>query len=187
MTAAAFSVAMILAAGRGKRMRPLSSVVPKPALDLPDGPVIASAMRLVEAAGVERVVVNTWHLAERMAQAVAEVELDHVEVVLSAEERLMGTAGGLALATEKSDPEVHRSALLVHGTGRRAMDELRGVLGVLRAGEPSSGLPEPFTPATGTRADVTALVALTGRSSSMRYNPVKLSDEAMTKILSGAL
>ncbi|WP_327738834.1 histidine kinase [Streptomyces nojiriensis] len=68
-------------------------------------------------------------------------------------------AGGLALATEKSDPEVRRSALLVHGTGREAMDELRGVLGVLRAGERVSGAPEPFTPATGTRADVTALVA----------------------------
>ena len=122
MTAAAFSVAMILAAGRGKRMRPLSSVVPKPALDLPDGPVIASAMRLVEAAGVERVVVNTWHLAERMAQAVAEVELDHVEVVLSAEERLMGTAGGLALARQRGLLGGDGPVLVLNGDGVLGLD-----------------------------------------------------------------
>jgi len=101
MTDASFSVAMILAAGRGERMRPLSLAVPKPALDLPDGPVVASAMRLAATAGVERIVVNTWHLSQRMARAVSEVELDRVEVVVSAENRLMGTAGGLALARHR--------------------------------------------------------------------------------------
>ncbi len=94
-------VAMVLAAGRGERMQPLSSVLPKPALALPDGPVIASSMRLAARAGVDRIVVNTWHLAEKMAEAVAEVAIDRVEIVLSPEAELMGTAGGLALAHER--------------------------------------------------------------------------------------
>ena len=92
---------MVLAAGRGERMKPLSSVVPKPALALPDGPVIASSMRLASHAGVDRIVVNTWHLAEKMAEAVAEVVIDGIEIVLSPETELMGTAGGLALARER--------------------------------------------------------------------------------------
>jgi mannose-1-phosphate guanylyltransferase len=96
-----FRVAMVLAAGRGERMQPLSSVVPKPALALPDGPVIASSMRLAAHAGVDRIVVNTWHLAEKMAEAVAEVAIDGIEIVLSPESELMGTAGGLALARER--------------------------------------------------------------------------------------
>ena len=100
MTCSGFPVAMVLAAGRGERMQPLSSVLPKPALVLPDGPVIASSMRLAARAGVDRIVVNTWHLAEKMAEAVTEVGLDGVEVVLSPESELMGTAGGLALARE---------------------------------------------------------------------------------------
>ena len=91
---------MVLAAGRGERMQPLSSVVPKPALALPDGPLIASSMRLAAHAGVDRIVVNTWHLAEKMAAAVAEVAIDGIEIVLSPETELMGTAGGLALARE---------------------------------------------------------------------------------------
>jgi NDP-sugar pyrophosphorylase family protein len=96
-----FRVAMVLAAGRGERMQPLSSVVPKPALALPDGPVIASCMRLAAHAGVDRIVVNTWHLAEKMAEAVAEVALYGIEIALSPETELMGTAGGLALARER--------------------------------------------------------------------------------------
>ena len=92
---------MVLAAGRGERMQPLSSVVPKPALALPDGPVIASCMRLAAHAGVDRIVVNTWHLAEKMAEAVAEVALNGIEIALSPETELMGTAGGLALARER--------------------------------------------------------------------------------------
>jgi mannose-1-phosphate guanylyltransferase len=94
-------VAMVLAAGRGERMKPLSSVVPKPALALPDGPVIASSMCLAARAAADRIVVNTWHLAEKMAEAVAEVAIDRIEIVLSPEAELMGTAGGLSLARER--------------------------------------------------------------------------------------
>ena len=122
MTEPAFPVAMILAAGRGERMRPLSSVVPKPALDLPDGPVISSAMRLVEEAAVERVVVNTWHLADRMALAIAEVELRHVEIVFSEEQRLMGTAGGLALARQRGLLGREGPVLVLNGDCVLALD-----------------------------------------------------------------
>lgn len=117
-----FAVAVILAAGRGERMRPLTSVVPKPALDLPDGPVISSAMRVAAAAGVERIVVNTWHLANRMAQAVGEVELDHVEVVFSEEHQLMGTAGGLALARQRGFLGRDGPILVFNGDGVLGLD-----------------------------------------------------------------
>lgn len=122
MTAPSFQMAMILAAGRGERMHPLSSVVPKPALDLPDGPVISSAMHLAATAGVERIVVNTWHLGDRMAQAVAEVELDRVEVVFSEEKQLMGGAGGLALARERGLLGRDGPVLVINGDGVLGVD-----------------------------------------------------------------
>ena len=94
-------VAMILAAGRGERMRPLSDVLPKPALPLPSGPVVASALQLAAAAGVGSVTVNLWHLAEEMERALRRLEPPGIAVATSREEKLMGTAGGLALARSR--------------------------------------------------------------------------------------
>ena len=90
---------MVLAAGRGERMRPLSDVLPKPALPLPGGsPVVASAMRQAVAGGAHRLVVNAWHLPELLEEAVQSVDVPDAEVRLSVEAQLMGTAGGIALA-----------------------------------------------------------------------------------------
>ncbi len=117
-----FRVAMVLAAGRGERMQPLSSVVPKPALALPDGPVIASSMRLAARVGVDRIVVNTWHLAEKMAEAAAEVVIDGVEIVHSPEAELMGTAGGLALARERGLLGQDGPVLVLNGDSAVGLD-----------------------------------------------------------------
>ena len=64
--------ALIFAAGRGERMRPLSDATPKPLL-------VAGGKRLIEwhlqrlaAAGVQRVVINTSHLAERFPAALGD-------------------------------------------------------------------------------------------------------------------
>lgn len=114
--------AMVLAAGRGERMRPLSAVLPKPALPLTDGPVIASALRLAARMGVGRVVVNTFHLGPLMTSAVEAAAGHDLEVVLSPEKSLMGTAGGLALARERGLLGSQGSVLVVNGDGILDLD-----------------------------------------------------------------
>ncbi|MEV6521397.1 histidine kinase [Longispora sp. NPDC051575] len=64
-------------------------------------------------------------------------------------------AGGLELASRSAGGELLDTSVLVHTTARRAMHELRGVLGVLGGDDRS----EPLTEATGTKADVADLVA----------------------------
>ena len=125
MTVGSFSTAMVLAAGRGLRMRPLSDVLPKPALPLPDGPVVASALKLTAAAGATRVVVNSNHLGERMMEAVASVAIPGVEIVVSHEDDLMGTAGGLALARERGLLGDRGPVLVVNGDGVIGLDLAR--------------------------------------------------------------
>ncbi len=118
MTAATPSIAMIFAAGRGERMRPLSDVIPKPALDLPDGPVISSSVRLAVAAGCRQIVVNAWHLADSM-----EAALDGcghppgVDFRVSREKNLMDTAGGLALARDRGLLGSEGAVLVLNGDG----------------------------------------------------------------------
>ena len=113
MTVAA---AMVLAAGRGERMQPLSLVLPKPALPLLDQPVVASALRLATTIGSERLVVNTWHLAEAMERALAEIDLG-IEIAVSREPELMDTAGGIALARDRGLLGEHGPVLIINGDG----------------------------------------------------------------------
>jgi len=117
-----FAAVMVLAAGRGERMRPLSLLIPKPALPLPTGPVVASALRLAVGIGFQRTVVNTWHLADKMAGAVGGIDIGGAEITISHEISLMGTAGGLALARERGLLGDHGPVLIINGDGVLGLD-----------------------------------------------------------------
>ena len=114
--------AMVLAAGRGERMRPLSGVLPKPALPLLHKPVIASGIRLAEAAGATRVVVNTWHLAELMQAKLGDIEHPAPMITISRETELMGTAGGIALARDRGLLGDRGPVLVINGDGLLNLD-----------------------------------------------------------------
>jgi len=64
--------AMILAAGRGERMRPLTDTTPKPLLRVRGKPLIEWHLEALARAGVERAVINTSHLAEQFPAALGD-------------------------------------------------------------------------------------------------------------------
>lgn len=86
--------AMILAAGRGERMRPLTNRIPKPVI--PIAGRSALDRMLDRFTGFERVVVNACHLSGQVEAAVAGRR--DPPVVVSHEKRLLGTGGGVANA-----------------------------------------------------------------------------------------
>ncbi len=93
------SSAMILAAGLGTRLRPLTLELPKPLLPVGDRPSIAHIAACLAAAGIEGVVLNIHHLAEAFTeQALAQVPL---AVHLIHEPAILGTAGGLRNARDR--------------------------------------------------------------------------------------
>ncbi len=112
---------MVLAAGRGERMRPLSDFIPKPALPMIHQPLVASPLRLAAASGARRVAVNTWHLAEVMETALDDVESD-TEIVVSREPELMDTAGGIALARDRDLLGDRGPVLIINGDGLLNLD-----------------------------------------------------------------
>ncbi len=99
--------AMILAAGLGTRMRPLSNLRAKPALPVRGLPVIGYLLELLARNGVTEVIVNTHHLAESVEHAVESFCPRGVRVRFSHEESPLGTGGGIRRAAEfllESDP-----------------------------------------------------------------------------------
>ena len=89
--------AMVLAAGIGKRMRPLTVTVPKPLIEVAGRTLIDHALDRLERAGVERVVVNVHYLADLVRARLARRK--RPEIVISDErEQLLDTGGGIARA-----------------------------------------------------------------------------------------
>jgi MurNAc alpha-1-phosphate uridylyltransferase len=87
---------MILAAGLGKRMRPLSAHRPKPLVQVNGRALVDYARDLLREAGLSRGVINTHYLAEQMRDYMAHI--DDLQLEESSEETLLETGGGLAKA-----------------------------------------------------------------------------------------
>jgi MurNAc alpha-1-phosphate uridylyltransferase len=94
--------AMILAAGRGERMRPLTDHTPKPLLAVRGKPLIQWHVEALARAGVLDIVINTAWLEERLVEALGDGERFGLRIRYSMEGRDHGraleTAGGLAKA-----------------------------------------------------------------------------------------
>ena len=90
--------AMVMAAGLGKRMRPLTATRPKPLIEVAGRPLIDHALDRLRAAGVRRAVVNVHYLADAL-EAHLKNRVSGLEIVISDERaRLMETGGGLVQA-----------------------------------------------------------------------------------------
>ncbi|WP_291218639.1 sugar phosphate nucleotidyltransferase, partial [Hydrogenophaga sp.] len=98
------ATAMVLAAGRGMRMRPLTDTTPKPLLTVQGKPLMQWPMEALVAGGFQRFVVNTAWLGEQIDDHCAAWSRDQpgCEVVMSREGTDFGyaleTAGGIARA-----------------------------------------------------------------------------------------
>lgn len=84
--------AVVLAAGYGERMRPLTLKVPKPAIHFLNRPAISHVLDNLAEYGVKRVLINTHHLPEKIVEA-ASPYLDRMEIIFSHEPEILGTAG----------------------------------------------------------------------------------------------
>ncbi|WP_299192223.1 nucleotidyltransferase family protein [uncultured Erythrobacter sp.] len=89
--------AMIMAAGMGKRMRPLTAATPKPLVRVAGKPLVDHALDRLADAGVERAVVNVHYLADALEAHV--LERPNPKVMISDErDALLETGGGMIKA-----------------------------------------------------------------------------------------
>jgi NDP-sugar pyrophosphorylase family protein len=89
---------MILAAGLGTRLRPLTDYRAKPALPVRGVPVIATLLEFLAHHGIHEVIINLHHLPQTIRDAVAAWTPEGTHVVFSEEDRPLGTGGGIRQA-----------------------------------------------------------------------------------------
>ena len=93
--------ALILAAGFGTRLRPLTLELPKPVVPVGDRPLLAHIAAACRAAGITTLVANAHHEHEKLVNAISDLALN---IDVSVEARILGTAGGVAGARRWFEP-----------------------------------------------------------------------------------
>jgi MurNAc alpha-1-phosphate uridylyltransferase len=97
--------AMVMAAGLGKRMRPLTATRPKPLIDVAGKTLLDHVIERLRASGVERIVVNVHYLPDAVEAHLA-ARAKGLEVVISDERaKLLETGGGLVKAAPLIDAD----------------------------------------------------------------------------------
>ena len=95
--------AMILAAGVGSRLRPLTDDIPKALVDVGGVPVIERVVRRLQAADVTELVVNLFHLGDRIVEFLASKQDFGLRIAFTREAELLDTGGGLKNAARFFD------------------------------------------------------------------------------------
>ena len=90
--------AMILAAGLGERMRPLTNNLPKPLLKAGNSTLIDLLLQKLQAAGIQEVVINVSYLAEKIEQHLGDGSQHGMRIYYSREAVPLETAGGIKQA-----------------------------------------------------------------------------------------
>jgi N-acetyl-alpha-D-muramate 1-phosphate uridylyltransferase len=101
--------AMVLAAGLGTRLRPVTETIPKPLVEINGRSLIDHAIDRLASVGIERVVVNIHYKAAMLAEHLG--RRDHPRIELSREAELLDTGGGVAQAL----PLLGESFFVVNG------------------------------------------------------------------------
>lgn len=89
--------AVILAGGRGTRLRPYTTVFPKPLMPIDDMPILEVVIRQLKHAGITDIVMAVGHLAELLEAYFGDGSRWGVHIAYSREAQPLGTAGPLAL------------------------------------------------------------------------------------------
>jgi MurNAc alpha-1-phosphate uridylyltransferase len=113
--------AMVLAAGLGTRLRPITDTMPKPLVPIAGKPMIDYGLNALAEAGIKRAVVNVHHFADQMTAHLA--TRDTPRIILSDEtDRLMNSGGGLARGLKR----LGREAVMVMNADLFWIGETKG-------------------------------------------------------------
>jgi NDP-sugar pyrophosphorylase family protein len=90
--------AMILAAGFGTRLRPLTNTVPKALVPVAGRPLIEYGLLFLKSQGIEEVVINLHHLGEKIRTALGDGSIYGLRITYSPEDPILDTGGGIKKA-----------------------------------------------------------------------------------------
>jgi NDP-sugar pyrophosphorylase family protein len=98
--------ALILAGGKGTRLKPYTTVIPKPLMPVGEMPILEIVLRQLKNAGFDRVIIAIGYLGEMFRAFFQDGARLGLSIDYSLEEKPLGTAGPIALNLDKLDQDV---------------------------------------------------------------------------------
>jgi NDP-sugar pyrophosphorylase family protein len=98
--------ALILAGGKGTRLKPYTTIIPKPLMPVGDMPILEVVLRQLKNVGVNRVILAVGYLGHLFQAFFLDGRRLGLEIEYSFEEQPLGTAGPIALSLDKLDEDV---------------------------------------------------------------------------------
>lgn len=96
-------VAIVLAGGKGVRLKPFTTVLPKPLLPVGDIPILEVVLRQLKFYGFKKIVLSVNYLAKLIQTLISDGSELGLEIRYCLEEKPLGTAGSIALIENLSD------------------------------------------------------------------------------------
>ncbi|MBF0512639.1 MAG: NTP transferase domain-containing protein [Desulfovibrionaceae bacterium] len=121
--------ALILAGGKGTRLRPYTAVLPKPLMPLGDASILSIILRQLKRAGATEVILAVNYLHHIIQAVLGDGGPHGLKITYSLEERELGTAGPIALAFDRLDDDF----LILNGDILTTLD-FAGLFAVHREG-----------------------------------------------------
>jgi NDP-sugar pyrophosphorylase family protein len=106
-------VGMILSAGFGTRLYPLSLLRPKPIMELASKPIVYFLIKMLERAGIKDVILNLHYFPEQIKKAIEHYDFK-CRIHFVYEKNILGTAGGIANALRTLNIK-NRMLVVIHG------------------------------------------------------------------------
>jgi NDP-sugar pyrophosphorylase family protein len=103
--------AVILAGGKGTRLKPYTTVFPKPLMPINDKPILEIVIQQLKSHGFGEIIITVGHLAELIMTFFGDGSKFRVEINYSREDKPLGTAGGLGLLKQ----ELNETFLMMNG------------------------------------------------------------------------
>lgn len=122
--------AMILAAGLGERLRPLTETTPKPLLPIAGRPILAWNLLLLKRHGITEAIINLHHLGEKVVEAMGDGRRYGMKLAYSHEPALLGTGGGI----KQAEPYLKDGPFLVLNGDTLSACDLTGLIAAHREG-----------------------------------------------------
>ena len=99
------NTALVLCAGYGKRLNPITLNKPKPLIEINQITLLENTINLINSLGIKKILINTFYLSDQIKEHIEKINLNISLEIVNDGEKILDTGGGILNLLKNSDQE----------------------------------------------------------------------------------